>query len=146
MTIYSDVLAVRISPAINALIDQAAAMHGQKASERVRQYIRTGLQLDGFDPATIPARDAGTLYDVVDGKSRWARIKDGEIHGLYYHAEKPDFAPGYVAVPVTHEDSEPFDPAQHWRQTPHDVLVVDYDDTPTRVIRTFPVVPKTEHA
>ena len=92
-------------------------------------------------------RDAGSLYDVdSDGKRRWARIKDGEICGLYYSAEKPEFAPGYIAVPVTHEDSEPFDPAKHWRLKPHETLVYQYA-TPDRVIVTYPVVVKSmEHA
>jgi hypothetical protein len=72
----------------------------------------------------------------MSGKRRWARIKDGEIIGLYYHAEKPE-QEGYTWLPVVHEDSEPFDIARHWRLTPHDVLESD------RVRRIHPVVPKS---
>lgn len=96
----------------------------------------------GKRTSTSKPRDAGTLYDVVDGKRRWARIKDGKVHGLYYSAEKPEFAPGYIVVPVTHEDSEPFDITQHWRLKPECALI-DADGTPVRVVCTYPVVPKS---
>jgi hypothetical protein len=87
------------------------------------------------------SRTAGALCDRdTDGRQRFARIKDGEIVGLYYHAEKPE-QEGYVWLLVIHEDSEPFDIARHWRLTPHDVL--EY----YRVRRVYPVVPKSwEHA
>ena len=103
---------------------------------------RTGIAPMGNSDTS---RDAGTLYDRVEGRQRWARIKDGEIAGLYYHAEKPE-TPGFVWVPVVHEDSEPFDIAAHWRLAPLYALV-DVDGKPDRVIVTFPVVPKSlEHA
>ena len=86
--------------------------------------------------ASTTSRTAGELYDHVEGKRRWARIKDGEIIGLYYHAEKPE-QEGYTWLPVFHEDSEPLDLAKHWRLTPVDRLESD------RVVRTFPIVPKS---
>src|SRR5882724_5179583 len=52
------------------------------------------------------SRSAGTLYDRVEGRQRFARIKDGEIVGLYYHEAKPE-QDGYTWLPVVHEDSEP---------------------------------------
>jgi hypothetical protein len=87
------------------------------------------------------SRSAGTLCDRdTEGRQRFARIKDGEIVGLYYHAEKPE-QEGYAWLPVVHVDSEPFDIATHWRLTPIDTLEAD------RVVRTFPVVLKSlEHA
>jgi predicted transcriptional regulator len=136
LVIMSDVLHVRVPPALSALVDQAAAARSQKPPEWVRQAIRTALQLDGFDPAAIAPRDAGALYD---GK-RWARIDGGQIKGIGYHDAKPD--DGNVWVPVVHEDSEPFDIARHWRLVPHYTLV-DVYGTPDRVICTYPVVPKS---
>jgi hypothetical protein len=98
------------------------------------------LQLDGFDPMTLPPRDAGTLYDAhSDGKRRFARIEDGEIKSVGYYEAAPD---DRVWVPVLHEDSEPFDPAKHYRLTPHYTLVSEYA-TPVRVVVTYPVVPKS---
>jgi hypothetical protein len=87
------------------------------------------------------SRSAGALYDRdTEGRQRFARIKDGEIVGLYYHTEKPE-QEGYVWLPVVHEDSEPFDIATQWRLAPHYALADD------RVICTYPVVPKSlEHA
>jgi uncharacterized protein (DUF1778 family) len=61
---YSDTLSLRIDPAINQMITAAAVARGTRPAEWTRQAIRTALQLDGFDPATIAPRDAGTLYDV----------------------------------------------------------------------------------
>jgi hypothetical protein len=120
-----------------------AVARGTKPSEWTRQAIRTALQLDGFDPATIAPRDAGTLYDVLDGKQRWARIEGDQIKGMTYHDGKPD---DRVWVPVLHEDSEPFDAACHWRLPPHYALVSECG-TPDRVICAYPVVPKSlEHA
>lgn len=54
---YSETIAVRLSPAVGALVAQAAIKRGQKPSEWVRQAVLTGLQLDGFDPTSIdPAK------------------------------------------------------------------------------------------
>jgi hypothetical protein len=144
MTSYSDVLTVRIDPAINQMITAAAVARGTRPAEWTRQAIRTALQLDGFDPATIAPRDAGSLYDVVDGKQRWARIEGDQVKGMAYRDAKPD--DGQVYVPVLHVDSEPFDAARHWRLPPHYTLVSEYG-TPDRVICTYPVVVKSlEHA
>lgn len=86
------------------------------------------------------SRSAGMLFDRVEGQQRFARIKDGEIVGLYYHDAKPE-QEGYTWLPVEHVDSEPLDIARHWRLKPIDRIEAD------RVVRTFPVVLKSwEHA
>ena len=155
---YSDIVHVRIAPLVNVMISDAAAQRGQKPAEWLRNAIRTALQIDGFDPATIPPRDAGTLYDVIDGKQRYALVSPGQpnpiVHVSTYRDAKPDMADvnhhprGYMPaegdawVPVVHEDSEPFDAARHWRLPPHYVLENEYA-TPVRVVCVYPVVPKS---
>ena len=56
---YSDTTTIREEPEVVALISRAAWAKGSKISERLRQAHRAALRADGFDPATIPARDAG---------------------------------------------------------------------------------------
>jgi hypothetical protein len=143
MASYSDVLTVRIDPFISYLISEVADEQGVKTSEWVRKAIRTALTADGVKLNELKPRDAGTLYDVMDGKQRWARIENGQIEGMGYHAGKPD---DRVWVRVFHQDSEPLDLAKHWRLPPHYTVVSEYA-TPVRVICTYPVVPKSmEHA
>ena len=141
---YSDVVATRMAPELREAIQDAAAMRGQKPAEWVRRALWTALALDGFNPATVLPRDAGSLYDVLDGRQRWARIEGDQIKGMAYHDAKP--RAGQVYVPVLHVDSEPFDAARHWRLPPHYTLVSEYG-TPVRVVCTYPVVVKSlEHA
>lgn len=54
---YSDSVTVRCQPEVAALVGRAAQKRGQKPAEYVRQALLTGLRLDGFDPAAIPAHD-----------------------------------------------------------------------------------------
>jgi hypothetical protein len=85
------------------------------------------------------SRSAGTLYDRVEGRQRFARIEGDQIKGIGYHDAKPD--DGNVYVPVVHVDSEPFDIARHWRQAPEYTLEADH------VICTYPIIAKSwEHA
>lgn len=142
-TVRSNSLTVRLEPQLCDAVIDAASHRGMTASEWVRQAARTCAMLEGTWNVDTQPRDAGTLYDCVDGKRRWARIVGDEIVGLYYHAEKPALErEGDVWVPVVHEDSEPFDTATHWRLNPHCTLV-DVYGTPDRVIVTFPVVDKS---
>jgi hypothetical protein len=131
---YTDRMDIRVEPRLREAVEAAAAKHGVKPAHYIRNALWTALQ----------PRDAGSLYDVnSDGKRRWARIKkDGEICGMYYSAQKPEFGPGYISVPVTHEDSAPFDIEKHWRLKPHETLIYEYA-TPARVVVTYPVVPKS---
>jgi hypothetical protein len=50
---HSDTLTIRCPPGLNALIERAADAQGTSCSEWIRQALRTGLQLAGFDPAAI---------------------------------------------------------------------------------------------
>jgi hypothetical protein len=47
-------------------IDRRARLRSQKPTEVARQMLLSTL--------AIESRDAGSLYDVVDGKRRWASI------------------------------------------------------------------------
>lgn len=90
------------------------------------------------------SRSAGTLYDRIEGRQRFARIDGDQIKGIGYHDAKPD--DGNVYVPVVHQDSEPFGLATHWRLAPHYALV-DVAGVPDHVVCVYPVVPKSwEHA
>jgi hypothetical protein len=93
------------------------------------------------------SRDAGALYDAVEGLGRcYATMAGDRIVDLGYYASEPavsDFAPGRVdrVLPVEHVDSEPFDIGLHWRLPPIDRVEAN------RVVRMFQVVPKHwEHA
>ena len=149
---YSNSVTVRCQPEVTALVERAAQRRGQKPSEYVRQALLTGLRLDGFDPADIAPRDAGSLYNVTpDGRRKYAIVSAGRmLVDTLPLAECPDIADanhypaGYVPadgdrwVPIEYEDSQPFDPAEHYRLAPMQRIEAD------RVVRTYPVIPKSE--
>lgn len=119
-----------------------------------RRYARIegGAILDvryiADEPETVPmenshsvtSRSAGALYDRdTEGRQRFARIDGDQIKGIGYHDDRT--GDGNVYVPVVHEDSEPFDPATHWRLAPHYTLV-EVAGAPDSVICTYPIVAK----
>jgi hypothetical protein len=53
---YSDLLRIKVSPALAAAVDQAALASGVKPSQWVRSALATGLALAGVDTAP---RDVG---------------------------------------------------------------------------------------
>ncbi|MBV9556356.1 MAG: hypothetical protein JO254_04710 [Pseudolabrys sp.] len=140
---HNVVVAVRVSPEVDALISKAAEARGMKGAEWMRQAIASVLSVEGFDPRPAASPAAGALYDVLDGRKRYARIENGEITAVHYFAERPDNG---TWVPVYHEDAEPFDLATKWRLKP-EFTVVDVDGTPDHVVCRFPIVEKSlEHA
>lgn len=54
---FSELIQARCQPDFAALVEHAASERGMSHSEYVRQALRTALQLDGIDPATIAPRD-----------------------------------------------------------------------------------------
>jgi hypothetical protein len=153
MTVYSDVLTVRIDPQINRMITAAAVARGTRPAEWTRQAIRTALQLDGFDlPVAVRA---------PAGDPEWALVSRGNpdrIVTIQHGGDKPDIANmdywprNYVAgaddewVPLENADTEPFDAARHYRLKPFYEIVAVYDK-PDRVRRVYPIVLKSwEHA
>jgi hypothetical protein len=136
----SDRLEIRVQPIEAELIAKAAHVQGMSYSAWCRQAIRTGLQLAGFDPADIAPRDAGSLYNVVEGHRHWALVIGDSIRSFHRSPDKPADEQGGVWLPIEYEDSEPFDIDQHWRLAPVDTIEAE------RVVRTYPVVLKSEHA
>jgi len=135
---YSNSVTVRCQPEVTALVERAAQRRGQKPSEYVRQALLTGLRLDGFDPADIAPRDAGSLYNVTPDGRHWALVADGTVKAWQRSIECPPAEPDGLWLPIDYEDSQPFDPAEHYRLSP--MLRIEAD----RVVRTYPVIPKSE--
>jgi hypothetical protein len=143
---FEQLVQFRVPTNLSAAIEQAAKKKCQSKSDYVRQSIITRLETDGVAVAHA-CRDAGELYDrLSDGKARWALVADGAVLDLSYFATDPNkdeeqIARGLTWLPVSHEDSEPLDPASHWRLKPE--ARIDGD----RVVVTYPVVEKHwEHA
>jgi hypothetical protein len=141
---FSQLIQARCQPGFASLVDRAAQARGMSHSEYVRQAARTALQLDGYDPAAIAPRDAGALYDSVEGLQRYALATPaGDVLAMSYLEAKPEPGPddrGGAWLPVSHEDSEPFDPVTQWRLAP--IVRVD----PDRVVVTYPVIAKSLEA
>src|SRR5690349_25073743 len=87
---FSDSITIRCQPEITALVDRAARAKGSKPSEWARQALLVALRSDGFDPATVPAPDAGTLYDSLNGSHRYAWVDGDQIRAVSYHEAKPE--------------------------------------------------------
>jgi len=138
---FEQLVQFRAPANLSAAIDQAAKKKCQSKSDYVRQSIITQLEADGVAVAQA-CRDAGALYDrLSDGQTRWALVADGAVLDLSYHATDPNKAEEQIALgrtwlPVTHEDSEPFDAATRYRLKPE--ARIDGD----RVVVTYPVVEK----
>lgn len=123
------------------LVAEAAERAGCKSSTWARQTLYAALRASGVDPVAPASKSAGELYDVMGGKTRWALVADGAVLDLSYFATDPNkdeeqIALGRTWLPVVHHDSDPFDPASHWRLKPE--ARVDGD----RVVVAFPVVEK----
>lgn len=138
---FTDSVTVRMQEGATAFVQAKAREIGTKPAEITRQALLAGLKSIGFDPAAIPTRDAGTLYDSVEGRQRYAKVEGDQIKVVSYHDEHP----GEGWLPVVHVDSEPFDPAIHWRLAPI-YTVVDVYARPDRVVCTYPVVAKSLEA
>ncbi|SEB94561.1 hypothetical protein [Bradyrhizobium erythrophlei] len=129
---YSEALTIRCQPEIAQLLQQASLRKGSKPAEYLRQALLTALRLDGFEPTGSLTQyalvSAGELVLSRDGNPIVTLRPMPEDRGQW--------------LPVENEDTEPFDPAQHWRLNPLP-LRVDGE----RVVRTYPVVLKSqEHA
>jgi hypothetical protein len=134
---FSELIQARCQPGFAALVERAAEARGLSHSEYVRQAARTALALDGFDPATIAPRDAGSLWNLIEGQRHWALVIDGAVKAMHRAADAPADEQGGTWLPIEYEDSEPFDDAAHWRMAP--VTSIEAG----RVVRTYPVIPKS---
>jgi hypothetical protein len=150
---FQKLVQFRAPESLSDMIEAAAGRHLQSRSEYIRRGVVERLQADGFDPAAITPRDAGSLYNVIAGQRHYALVSAGRILAQTSRLDSvPDLADashhpvGYVPadgdrwLPVEFADSEPFDIAAHWRLAPIDSVEAN------RVVRTYPIIPKSLEA
>jgi len=101
---------------------------------------RKGLTVSAYLRSIADAALASEGFPV--GEQQWCLVRDGElILTSFKPAKDPD---GGEWLPVENEDTEPFDPAKHWRMKP---LPLRLDSARGIVVRTYPVISKCqEHA
>lgn len=152
--LLSNALRLRVTAALNDVVNQAAAARQMTVSAWLRHAARTCAALEGFD---IPV----SLRPCA-GDPEWALVQMGDpsrIVRRWSGDDKPDLADasqhpaGYTPsagdawLPIEEADTEPFDPALHWRQVPPQYEIVWVYDRLDRVRRLYTVVPKSlEHA
>ena len=140
MTRFTDAIGTFLLSGTGAILKATAAEQHTTVSAYVRLAVMEKLTRDGADISTAP--DAGTLYDVVPEGRQWALVEGGQVlsYGAAYRNSPPPVdRPTQRWLPVVYEDSEPFDPAKHWRVPHAQGDVVIRDDV---VVRTFVIVPK----
>jgi len=101
---------------------------------------RKGLSVAAYLRSITDAALASEGFPI--GEQQWCLVRDGElILTSFKPAKDPD---GGEWLPVENEDTEPFDPAKHWRLKP---LPLRLDSARGIVVRTYPVIAKCqEHA
>jgi hypothetical protein len=75
---FPELLRARCSKALHGFVEGAARRRMISPSEYIRQSLTKTLMADGMDPAKPFPVDAGSLYNVIDGKRRWALIREGK--------------------------------------------------------------------
>ncbi|MGY3240561.1 hypothetical protein ACVMAJ_007451 [Bradyrhizobium sp. USDA 4448] len=105
---------------------------------------RKGLSLTMLMRSLADSAVASEGFAVAE--QQYALVSNGELvkpaRGDWAVTFKPEHDDRGEWLPIENEDSQPFDPAQHWRLKPLP-LRLDGD----RVVRVYPVVPKSmEHA
>ncbi|MFA9295799.1 hypothetical protein V3G65_25840, partial [Escherichia coli] len=78
---FDDSMTVRLPASIPQAVKRAAARRGQKDAEYVRAALVSALKADGIEPEQ-PSASAGELYDVVDGRKRFAKIEAGIVTSM----------------------------------------------------------------
>ena len=125
---YTAELSIRCSEAFPALVRRAAVRRGIKEAEWLRSAVAASLKAEGYDPAQ---------------ETEYALVSNGEfVQGR--HGAVSTFRPAPDDrgewVPIETEDSQPFDPAQHWRLHPLPLKMEG-----GRVVRVYPVVLQSEY-
>ena len=113
----------------------AASRRGLRLSDWLREAADSALKAEGFSTGSA--------------ETQWALAAGGEIFGTTFRPKAvadEGFAPGTVPddavwLPIENRDSEPFDPAKHWRLKPLP-LRVEGDV----VVREYPITLKTLEA
>jgi hypothetical protein len=127
MSRFPETIQANLPAGVSALVGAAARSQHSTTSHYVRSAVMHRLNLDGF--STAPT--AGELYDLVDGKRRWARVIGDHIDASYEDGQPEGF------LPVVHVDSQPFNPLLHYRHTP------SFKVEAGRVVCTYPIRLKT---
>lgn len=113
------------------LLKAAAERKGLSASAYLRSIADAALASEGFPV----------------GEQQYCLVHGGELIATSFKPAKADIdrLGGDAAwLPVENEDTEPFDPAKHWRMKP---LPLRLDTARGIVVRTYPVIAKCqEHA
>jgi hypothetical protein len=101
---------------------------------------RKGLTVAAYLRSIADAALAAEGFPV--GEQQYCLVRGGELVSTSFKpAKDPD---GGEWLPIENEDTEPFDPAKHWRMKP---LPLRLDSTRGIVVRTYPVIAKCqEHA
>lgn len=148
---YTALIQARCTPAHLAQVNRAAKARGMIHAQYVRLAVGKLMQLDGFDdPEAAEAeqpRDAGSLYNVIGGQRCYALVSGGRVLVVTSRLDAvPDlfdanhYPAGYAPsggdrwVPITFEDSQPFDIERHYREAP--AYRIDAD----KVVRVYQVV------
>ncbi|WGR67837.1 MULTISPECIES: hypothetical protein [unclassified Bradyrhizobium] len=106
------------------LLKAAAERKGLTVSAYLRSLADSALASEGFPVA----------------EQQYCLVRGGELIATSFKPAKDE--DGGEWLPIENEDSQPFDPAKHWRLKPLP-LRLDGD----RVVRVYPVVVKSqEHA
>lgn len=130
---FPNLLQARCPQTLPPIIERAAQSQCMTASEYIRRSVVERLLLDGFkidiEPQQYALVENGSLALVGPANNRRIAI-----------VTQLDEGDTRTWLPVENEDSEPFDPKRHWRLAP--TYRVDGD----RVVRTYPVIPKSLEA
>ena len=101
---------------------------------------RKGLSVAAYLRSITDAALASEGFSV--GEQQYCLVIDGELIATSFKPSKDDR--GGEWLPIENEDTEPFDPAKHWRLKP---LPLRLDANRGIVVRTYPVIEKCqEHA
>jgi hypothetical protein len=101
---------------------------------------RKGLTVSAYLRSLADAALASEGFPV--GEQQYCLVRGGELISTSFKpAKDPD---GGEWLPIENEDTEPFNPALHWRLKP---LPLRLDSARGIVVRTYPVIAKCqEHA
>lgn len=101
---------------------------------------RKGLPVAAYLRSITDAALASEGFSI--GEQQYCLVRGGELISTSFKpAKDPD---GGEWLPIENEDTEPFDPAKHWRMKP---LPLRLDAQRGIVVRTYPVIAKCmDHA
>jgi hypothetical protein len=130
---FPNILQARCPQMLPPIVERAAQSQCMTASEYIRRSVVERLLQDGFKIDIEPQQ-----YALVENGA--LALRGPANNQRLAIVTKFDDDDPRTWLPVETEDSEPFDPKRHWRLAP--TYRVDGD----RVVRTYPVIPKSLEA